>query len=115
MLNNIITHYKLSFTGMSKNAWILTFSMFINRSGSMVIFFLMLYLTNDLNYPLEEAGLIISFYGMGAMIGAFAGGWFSDKFGTKIVQLFSLFFGGIGYIILAYVEGKFYLSIALFL
>jgi len=115
MLNNIISHYKSSFSGLSKNAWILTFSMLINRSGTMVIFFLMLYLTKDLNYPLEEAGLIISFYGMGAMIGAYAGGWFSDKFGTKIVQLISLFFGGIGYIVLAYVEGMLFLSIALFM
>jgi predicted MFS family arabinose efflux permease len=79
MLKNIFNHYKPSFSGLSKNAWILTFSMLINRSGSMVIFFLMLYLTKDLNYPLESAGIILSFYGMGAMIGAYAGGWFSDN------------------------------------
>jgi MFS family permease len=114
MLNNIIAHYKSSFSGLSKNTWILTFSMLINRSGSMVIFFLMLYLTKDLNYPLETAGIILSFYGMGAMIGAYAGGWFSDKIGTKAVQLSSLFFGGLGYITLAYVEGIINLSIALF-
>lgn len=89
--------------------------MLINRSGSMVIFFLMLYLTTALNYPLEEAGLIISFYGMGAMIGAYAGGRLSDRFGTKVVQLFSLFVGGIGYIVLAYVQGAVFLSLALFL
>ncbi|KAA3617774.1 MAG: MFS transporter [Calditrichaeota bacterium] len=114
MLNNIFAHYKSSFSGLSKNAWILTFAMLINRTGTMVIFFLMLYLTKDLNYALEDAGLVISFYGMGAMVGAFAGGWFSDKFGTKFVQLFSLFVGGLGYIVLSYVEGKVYLSISLF-
>ena len=51
----------------------------------------MLYLTNELGFDIEKAGIIISFYGIGSMVGTYLGGRMSDKIGTKKVQVFSLF------------------------
>ena len=82
----------------------------INRSGSMVLFFLMLYFTQDLNYSIEQAGVILSFYGLGSMVGALGGGWFSDKIGTKKVMLNSLITGGMLFIILGYIRDIYLLS-----
>ncbi len=42
---------------------------FINRAGSMVIVYLMLYLTQDIGISVAAAGRIISVYGIGAIIG----------------------------------------------
>lgn len=104
MFKAVIEHYKSSFSGLAPNVWILTITTLINRSGSMVLFFLMLYLTQDLNLTVEKAGLITSFYGIGSTIGALSGGWLSDKIGTKKVMLNSLLTGGILYIILGYIH-----------
>ena len=76
----------------------------------MVLFFLMLYFTQDLNYSIEQAGVILSFFGMGSMVGALGGGWLSDKIGTKKVMLNSLITGGILYIILGYIRDIYLLS-----
>jgi len=81
----------------------------------MVIFFLMLYLTTELGLNIEKAGIIISSYGFGSMLGTYLGGWFSDKIGTKKVQVFSLLIGGTGYIVLGYVKNPLLMSLSLFL
>lgn len=79
----------------------------------MVLFFLMLYLTRDLKLSIEQAGIIISFFGIGAMIGSLSGGWLSDKMGTKKVMLNSLITGGVMYIILGYIHNITALNIML--
>lgn len=115
MFKNIYRHYIASFSGLSRDAWFLAWVMFINRSGSMVLFFLMLYLTNELKMSIETAGQIFSLYGLGAMAGSYLGGWLSDKYGTKAVQVISLISGGIGYIILANIKSTPIIAIMLFI
>lgn len=114
MFKNILNQYKASFGGLSRDAWLLAWVMFINRSGSMVMFFLMLYLTNEINMGIETAGRLFSLYGFGAMAGAFLGGWLSDKYGTKLIQISSLIVSGIGYIVLSYVKAPFMIGLMLF-
>jgi MFS family permease len=115
MVRNILSHYKSSFSGLSRNVWILTLATFINRSGSMVLFFLMLYFTQDLKLSIQQAGVILSFFGVGSMVGTLSGGWLSDKIGTKKVMLNSLISGGFLYIILGYIHDIYLLSIMLVL
>ena len=115
MFKNILKHYKAAYSGLSREAWLLGWTMLINRSGSMVLFFIMLYLTTELHISLESAGRIFSLFGLGAMGGSFLGGYLSDKYGTKKVQLFSLVFGGIGYIILGYVQSPLLIGLMLFI
>ncbi|MBL1213950.1 MAG: MFS transporter [Ignavibacteriae bacterium] len=113
MLKGIISHYKSSFKGLPRNVWLLSVVVLINRSGSMVLFFMTLYLTKELNFSVTEAGQMISVYGLGAMGGAVLGGWLTDKIGTAKVQALSLFISGIGFILLNYFETA--IEIALFL
>lgn len=113
-MKNILELYKESFSGLSKNAWKIAIAMLINRSGTMVLFFLMLYFTKELGYSVEQAGFILSFYGFGAMGGAFLGGWLSDKIGPRFIQIFSLFAGGIGYLIFAFLTHTILITAALF-
>lgn len=105
MLAATVSLYKTSFTGLSKQTWLLSFIMLINRSGTMVIPFMTLYLTGkDMGRTLSEAGIVMGLFGLGAVVGAYFGGRFSDKIGFFNVQLFTLFFGGIMFIILGQIK-----------
>lgn len=85
--NNYIEAYK----GLSNATWILALVMFINRSGAMVVPFLGVYLTNQLGFTLERAGIVLSCFGIGSIIGGLVGGYLTDKFGSFKIQTFSLF------------------------
>jgi predicted MFS family arabinose efflux permease len=102
MYQKIIQEYRAAFSGIPSKVWLLAFVVLVNRSGSMVLFFLTLYLTSQLGFTISEAGQFFSIYGAGALIGAFAGGWLSDRIGPYRVQLFSLMATGIGFIWLGY-------------
>ena len=92
--------------------------MLINRSGTMVVPFLSVYLTSSLGFSVEQAGIILSCFGIGSMIGTFLGGSMTDRYGHFSVQIISLIGGGIMFIILAGIKsyypliaGIFFLSI----
>ncbi|UYW01467.1 MFS transporter [Flavobacterium agricola] len=83
--------YVDSFKGLSAESWMLSIVMLINRSGSMVLPFLGVYMTAKLGFTIEQTGLVLSFYGIGSVIGSFMGGYLTDKFGEYKVQSLSLF------------------------
>jgi len=101
MLIRAASLYKRSFTGLSPQSWLLSLIMLINRSGTMVVPFMTLYLTGkDMQRSLSEAGLVMGLFGLGSMIGAYFGGKLSDKGGFFRVQLVTLLAGGIMFMIL---------------
>ncbi|MBA3682349.1 MAG: MFS transporter [Bacteroidetes bacterium] len=101
MIARTISLYKTSFTGLSKETWLLSVVMLINRSGTMVVPFMTLYLTGkEMNRSLSDAGIVMALFGLGSVIGAYFGGKFTDKIGFHKVQLVTLFCGGILFIIL---------------
>jgi predicted MFS family arabinose efflux permease len=101
MLASTASLYKRSFEGLSKDTWLLSLVMMINRSGTMVIPFMTLYLTSrEMGRSLSDAGLVMGLFGMGSVVGAWLGGYLSDRIGFFRVQLFALFSGGILFIVL---------------
>jgi predicted MFS family arabinose efflux permease len=105
MLSRTLSIYKNSFTGLSRQTWLLSLIMLINRSGTMVVPFMTLYLTNkDMGRSLAEAGTVMGLFGLGAVIGAYFGGRLSDRLGFHKVQLFTLFFGGVMFIVLGQIK-----------
>lgn len=87
---NLFKIYADSFRGLSSESWMLAVVMLINRSGSMVLPFLGVYMTDHLGFSLESAGLILSFFGIGSVLGSWLGGWVTDKVGEFKVQSLSL-------------------------
>ena len=101
MISRTASLYKTSFTGLSKETWLLSFIMLINRSGTIVVPFMTLYLTSkEMGRSLSEAGFVMMLFGFGSIVGAYFGGKFSDKVGFYKVQLFTLFGGGVMFILL---------------
>ncbi len=56
----------------------------------MVLPFLTLYLTQRQGFTVQGAGGILSLYGIGAIVGAYVGGWCSDRIGAVRTQVVSL-------------------------
>lgn len=105
MITRTVSLYKTSFTGLSSQTWLLSFIMLINRSGTMVVPFMTLYLTGKtMNRTLAEAGTVMGLFGLGSIVGAYFGGKFSDKIGFFKIQLFTLLFGGILFIVLGQIK-----------
>ncbi len=69
----------------------------------MVIPFLSLYLTKNLNFSKTDAGWIMACFGIGSVIGGWLGGKLTDKIGFYRVMIYSLFATGIGFIILQFI------------
>jgi len=86
----LIQIYTNSFKGLSQESWMLALVMLINRSGSMVLPFLGVYMTNHLHFSIENTGIVLSFFGIGSVIGSWLGGFITDKIGEYKVQYFSL-------------------------
>jgi len=89
--------------------------MFINRSGTMVIPFMSVYLTQALKFSLTDAGLIVSCAGAGGILGVYLGGKLTDKLGHYYVQLTSLALGGLMFFVLMQMRTMPTLCVTIFL
>ncbi len=99
----LLKNYLRTFEGLSKEIWYLALISLVNRAGTMVIPFLSLYITKELNFNKEDASWILVFYGIGSLLGSFLGGKLTDKIGFYKVMVISLLVTGIGFIGLQYV------------
>jgi MFS family permease len=73
-----------------KNIWILSAATLINRAGTMVLPFIALYARQELKVSTGDAGLVLAFYGVGALISSPFSGKLSDKFGPLKLMVASL-------------------------
>jgi predicted MFS family arabinose efflux permease len=107
--------YVDAFRGLSKEIWLLSSVMLINRAGTMVLPFLSVYLTQDVGFSLSQAGWIMSCFGGGSILGAYAGGKLVDRIGFYETQFWSLFLSGFIFIALGQVKGFYGLCAMVFL
>ncbi|MEZ6094023.1 MAG: MFS transporter [Pirellulaceae bacterium] len=101
MLGRVIQNYRAAFSGLPREIWFLSLIMLINRSGSMVLPFLSLYVSKELNLGYDSAGAIVACFGAGSCIGSFAGGYLADRFGPFRTQIFSLLGNAVGFAVLS--------------
>jgi len=103
MLNATINLYKNAYAGLSRKMWLLSVVMLINRSGTMVLAFMTLY-CHHIGYTMLQGGWVVAIYGIGSLVGAFAGGKISDRFGFYYTQFCSLLCGGILFMVLGQMQ-----------
>ncbi len=104
MVKKTVILYQESFEGLSKEVWWLALITFINRAGTMVLPFLSLYLTKDLDFSLVHVGWIMSAFGIGSFLGSWLGGKLTDRFGFYKVMIWSLLATGFLFIGLQYIS-----------
>lgn len=111
-MKKVIDIYKGAYSGLSKSIWWLSMVMLVNRSGTMVLPFMTLYLTDSKHFTIGQAGIVMTIFGAGAICGGLLGGRMTDKIGFYKQQLFALICGGLLFITLG--QMKTYLSICIF-
>lgn len=100
MISNALSLYKKAYGGLSAGTWWLSLVMLVNRSGTMVVPFMTMYLTQQYGVSIGKAGLVMSLFGMGAITGALIGGKLVDSVGYYYVQICGLIGGGAMFIVL---------------
>ncbi len=114
MLHRTINLYRESFEGLRPEVWYLSLVLLINRAGAMVIPFLTIYLTSKRGFTFVDAGLIMSSFGMGSVLGSYVGGWITDKFGFYRVQQWTLVGSGLLFWVLGQQSTFWGMSIGIF-
>ena len=100
-MHGILNAYRRAFEGIPREIWLLALVMLINRSGSMVLPFLSLYVHTQLHFDQVSAGMMIVAYGLGSSCGNFFGGMLTERFGAMRVQYFALLLNGLGFMVLS--------------
>lgn len=114
-MKTLFNNYINTFKGLSKEVWWLALITLINRAGTMVIPFLSLYLTTDLNFTLAQVGWIMTAFGMGSVVGSWLGGKLTDKIGYYKVMVRSLLTTGILFIGLQFLNTFITICLGIFL
>lgn len=115
MIFKSLKFYRESFIGFNPQVWYIALATLINRAGTMVIPFLSLYLTENMNFNLSQVGWIMSCFGVGSLIGSWLGGKLSDTIGFYPTMIGSLLATGIGFFLLQYIETFYAFCVAMIL
>lgn len=113
-ISRALRFYIGSFSGFSREVWLLTLVSFVNRAGTMVVPFMSLYLTKDMGLSLQQVGWIMSCFGAGSVVGSWLGGKLSDKLGFYDVMLGALTTSGFAFIGLQYLHGLWSFAVGVF-
>lgn len=71
--------------------WALWVCQLVNRLGSFVQPFLVLYLTQERHLSAGTAGAVVAAVGAGSVVSQLVGGWLSDRFGRRTTMLIGFF------------------------
>jgi MFS family permease len=80
---------------LPRGVWILSLTTLINRLGTMAIPFLVLYLTRSRGFTAGRAGLVMTVYGLTAIVAGPTAGRLCDRIGTVRVLQASLYLSGL--------------------
>jgi MFS family permease len=85
------TSVRADLRALPQPVWFLLAGSFVNRFGSFVLPFLVLYLTHHRGYTAAQAGLALSAYGIGGASAAAAGGVLADRLGRRATIALSMY------------------------
>ena len=85
---------------LPRPAWILFLGTFLNKFGSFVIPFLVLYMTRT-GYSPAQAALAIGAYGVGHLLACGLGGFLADHIGRRKTIALSMFSGAVAMVLLS--------------
>jgi MFS family permease len=89
----MLRHWK-DLRHLPRGMWVLFATVLVNRAGSMVLAFLVLYLTKSMGLPAGKAAFVLLVYGLGAIVAGPLSGLLSDRVGPVRMMRASLFLSG---------------------
>jgi predicted MFS family arabinose efflux permease len=115
MLRAIARNYRDAFSGLPRPVWLLAVASLVNRSGTMVLPFLALFLTKERGFTTTGAGQVLACYGLGGVAGSYLGGWLCDRLDTRRVMGGSLLATGAGFLLLGQLTARWAIFVTIFL
>ncbi len=115
MFRSIVSTYREAFAGLDRSVWLLSLATLVNRSGTMVLPFLILYLTTQRGFATPDAGKAMGLYGVGGVLGSYLGGWLCDRIQPRWVITGSLALSGVGFMVLGRMETRPAILVTIFL
>jgi predicted MFS family arabinose efflux permease len=115
MLRKTFNLYRNAYSNLPRPIWFLALIMLINRSGAMVIPFLSVYLSQDLNFEIAQVGWVLSTFGIGSVVGAYVGGALLNKVGHYYLQIVSLILNGLCFLVLLHLRDFWSVVVGIFL
>src|SRR3954467_11424929 len=106
MFRSIATAYRDAFSGLSRSVWLLSLASLVNRAGTMVMPFLVLFLTEKRGFTTTQAGQTLALYGLAAMAASYLGGRLCARFGPLRIMKGSLFLTGLCFLALGRLHGR---------
>lgn len=106
MFRAIANTYREAFSGLGRPVWLLSIATLVNRAGTMVLPFLVLYLTQERGFSTAQAGQALAAYGLGGVAASYVGGWLCDRINPLWVMKASLLLTGLGFVTLGQVRGR---------
>jgi predicted MFS family arabinose efflux permease len=104
----MLRHWK-DLRHLPRGMWILFVTVLVNRAGSMVLPFLVLYLTKSMGFSAGKAAFVLLVYGLGAIVVGPLAGLLSDRVGPARLMRASLFLSGA--MLLAYPYARSYAAV----
>lgn len=95
---------------LPRAAWIVCGGAFVNRFGSFVSVFLILYLTAE-GYSAAAAGTAAGAYGVGHLAASAIGGYLTDRVGRRETIVLSMYSAAAAMLALSQVDGLFWITI----
>ena len=103
-----------SLRGLPKAVWVLSGALLVNRAGSMILPFLVLYATRERGFSPEQAGLVVTSFGLGTMLASPLAGRLADRFSPLAIMQTSLVAGGVAAIALPAAQSFATLAVGIF-
>src|SRR5690606_29535293 len=114
-MKTLVKLYIDAYRGLSPAAWLLALVMLINRTGSMVLPFLGIYMSSELDFSKAQVCFFLGCFGLGYFCGSWLGGWFTDRFGSFNVYSINLILSVPLFLIITQIRTFEGLSIMIFL
>lgn len=86
--------------------WALALSTLVNRLGTMVLFFLALYLVQGRGWTETQAATALALNGVGSLAASPFSGWLADRIGHRRTQAWSLGLSGLLLLLLPHAQGR---------
>jgi len=83
-----------SLRGLPRAVWIIAGALLVNRAGTMILPFLVVYATRDRGFTAEQAGLLIAVFGFGALAASPIAGRLADRISPLTIMQASLLLAG---------------------
>lgn len=104
-----------SYSGITKECWQSAFLTLVEATATGIIFFLSLYFVSVIHLSVGTAGLLISSYAVGTVLGGILSGKLTDHFSAKLISTFSLLAQALAFLLLTYLEKPSLLMINMFI